>query len=310
MIRRTVVPFVFMICLLVNINQSVAQSAVGFDFLRTLVGAKPAAMGGAFVAMPGDIHNIFYNPAGLSHLDKRQATVSYLNHLLDFQNGFLAYAQPLYHGTFAAAVNFFDYGNFEGKDINNQDTGSFNSNSLVLSTSYAQELTYVKNLSVGGSAKFVRFQIDNLSSTALAFDFGVMYEIQDQRVSFGAGVFNVGTTTSAFIDTKDDLPLNFQFGAAKQLEHLPLLVSGSVLKYKDDSVDFRIGGEFTLSEQLFLRLGYNSVGQDQKVGADKDKFAGVSFGLGFKLNTFNFDYSFSSFGEVGSLNRITLVGRF
>lgn len=262
------------------------------------------------MAMPGDIHAVLYNPAGLAGLEKRQGTVSYVNHLLDFQSGFLAYVQPLSKGTVGFAVNFFDYGSFDGKDVNNLDTGDFGANSVVLSASYARELPMVRNLSLGGSAKFIRFQIDDFSETAVALDLGVMYEMPDNQLTFGAGVFNLGGATSAFIDTKDDLPLNVQIGVAKKLEHLPLLVSGTLLKYREESVDFRLGGEFTLTEQLLLRVGYNSIGQDQKVDTNKDKFAGVSLGLGFKMNKFNFDYSFSSFGEVGSLNRITLVGRF
>ena len=285
-----------------------AQNPVGFDFLRTFVGARPSAMAGAFVAVPGDIHNLVYNPAGLASVNKRQGTLTYLNHLLDFQSGFLAYAQPFYKGTFAAGIHFFDYGQFEGKDESNQDTGEFGSSSLTLTLSYARPL--VSNLAAGASAKLIRFQIDEFSETALAADLGVVYSFPSQMLNFGLGVFNLGTTTSAFIETKDELPLNFQFGASKRLEHLPLMVSAGLVKFKGEGIDFRVGGEFSMTEQLSLRLGYNSSGQDQKVDSSKDRLAGVSFGLGFKVKTFDVDYSFSSFGEVGGLNRITLMGQF
>ncbi|MFQ5640222.1 MAG: PorV/PorQ family protein, partial [bacterium] len=271
-------------------------------------GARPSAMAGAFVAMPGDIHNLFYNPAGLTALSTRQGTLTYLNHLLDFQSGFLAYAQPLFRGTAAVGLHFFDYGQFDGKDANNADTGEFGASSVTLMLGYAQNVT--KNVSIGGSAKFIRFQIDSFSETAVAADIGVLYSLPDQNLNFGLGVFNVGKVTSAFIQTKDDLPFNVQFGASKGLSHLPLLVSGALIKYENESLDFRVGGEFSLTEQLLFRLGYNSTGQEQKVDTSKDRLAGISLGLGLKVNTFNVDYSFSSFGEVGSLNRITLVGRF
>jgi len=306
--RKSCLAVLFLSCTF-NVNLF-AQRAVGFDFLRAFVGARPAAMSGAFIAIPNDIHSLVYNPAGLTGLSDRQGTLSYINHLLDFQSGFLAYAQPWLGGTAGVAINFFDYGSFEGKDENNLATGDFGANSVVLSASFAKQLTQVKNLSLGATAKVIRFQIDDFSETALAADFGVFYEMPDIELRFGAGVFNVGTATSAFIDTKDDLPLSFQLGASKKLAHLPLLISATILTFKDDGVDFRLGGEFTMTEQLFFRFGYNSVGQDQKVDSDKDKLAGVSIGLGFKMNAFNFDYSFSSFGEVGSLNRITLTGRF
>ncbi|RMF68777.1 MAG: hypothetical protein D6743_02910, partial [Calditrichaeota bacterium] len=260
--------------------------------MRTLVGARPAAMAGAFVAMPGDIHDLVYNPAGLSWLHKRHGTATYLNHLLDFQSGFLAYAHPFKKETVAAGFQFFDFGQFVGKDENNVETGEFGANSLIFSVAYSRSV--LKNLSLGASGKFIRFQIDSFSETALAADFGALFSVPSENLNVGVAVFNVGSTTSAFLTTKDDLPVNVQVGISKQLEHLPLLVSGALVKFRDESLDFRIGGEFTLTEQLFFRLGYNSVGQDQKVNTDKDKLAGVSFGLGFKLNTFNIDYSFSS----------------
>ena len=285
-----------------------SQNSVGYDFLRTFVGARPSAMAGAFISVQGDIHSLAYNPAGLATLDSKQGTASYLNHLLDFQSGFLAYAQPFAQGTAAIGLHFFDYGQFERKDENNLGSGEFGANSFALSTAYSK--TVLKNLSVGGAAKFIRFQIDDLTETALALDIGLIFSIPDYAVNIGLGIFNFGTTTSAFIDTKDDLPLNFQVGASKTLEHLPVLVNASLVKFKDESLDFRLGGEISLTEQLFVRLGYNSVGQDQKVRTGKDRLAGVSMGFGFKVNKFNIDYSLSSFGEVGSLNRVSLIGQF
>lgn len=315
--------------LLMGVSCLQAQNAVGFDFLRTFVGARPAAMAGAFVAMPGDIHNLAYNPAGLTELEpKRHGTATYLNHLLDFQSGFLAYAQPFQQGTIAAGVHFFDYGQLEGKDESGNATGDFGANSVAFSVGYARRFFdsgALQNLLLGGAAKFIRFQIDNFTSTALALDLGMIYMIPSQQLTIGLAVFNWGTTTSAFIETKDDLPLNYQIGISKKLAHLPLTYSISLAKFSDDDfdvhvggiddiqingIDLRLGGEFILTEQLFLRLGYSTVGQDQKVDTGKDRLAGVSLGLGFKANSINVDYSFSSFGEVGSLNRVTLIGRF
>ncbi len=285
-----------------------SQSAVGYDFLRTSVGARASAMGGSFVAIPGDIHALFYNPAGLSGLNERQGTFSYLNHILDFQSGFLGYAHPLASGTAGLALNFYDFGQFDGRDQNNEPTGEFSANGLVLSAGFSREV--MKNVSLGGNAKYIRFSIDDFTQTAGAVDAGVLVAFPSQNLHVGVAVLNLGSTTSAFINTEDDLPTSVQFGAAKVLEHLPVMVSGQVVKFRDDGLDFRLGGEITVTEQLQIRLGYDSVGQDQKVDSDKDRLAGVSFGLGFKVNKFNIDYSLSSFGEVGSLNRFTLVGRF
>ncbi len=301
--------FLLCICFFLFLAEPVgSQTPVGYDFLRTSVGARPAAMGGSFVAVAGDIHSVFYNPAGMSFIRERQGTLSYLNHLLDFQSGFLGYAQPVAKGTLGAAINFYDFGDFDGRDANNEPTGNFGATGLVFSGGYSQEL--VKNVSVGGTGKYIRFQIDDFTQTAVALDAGLMISLPGERMTIGASVLNLGSTTSAFINSKDDLPVSFQAGVSKALEHLPVMVTGTVVKFRGDGLDFRFGGEITLSEQLVARLGYDSIGRDQQVDSNKDRFAGVSFGLGFKVNKFNIDYSLSSFGEVGSLNRFTLVGRF
>ncbi len=294
--------------LLIRSDFGAAQTAVGYDFLNTFVGARPAAMGGAFVGIVGDVHNIAYNPAGLSHIGEKRGTFSYLNHLLDFNSGFLAYAQPFSGGTAAASLNFIDFGQFERRGEKNEDTGEFGSNGLAFSLSYARFL--IKNFAVGGNVKYIRFQIDTYTASAIAMDAGLSYTIPGQDLSIGLAVQNFGSTTSAFIQTKDDLPLTVQLGASKTLAHLPVFVSGALVKTKDEDLDFRLGGEIRLREQLRLRLGYNSVGLDQKTDTSMDRLAGVSMGIGFVVRKFDIDYSFSSFGEVGSLNRFTLVSRF
>jgi hypothetical protein len=287
-----------------------AQTPVGYDFLRTFVGARPAAMAGAFVAVPGDLHGLNYNPAGLAQLTRRQGSLTYLNHLLDFNSGFIAYAQPVSKGAVAAGLHFFDYGKFDGKDENNLPTGEFGANSMVFSAGYAREVA--RNLALGVSGKYIRFGIENFSSSAVATDVGLLFSVPAKMLHFGLGVFNLGTVTSAFIDSKDNLPMSLQFGLAKKLEHLPLFLTAALVKFRDESLDFRIGGEFTLREQLFLRFGYNSVGKDQKVssGSTGDNLAGFSLGAGIQLRKFDVDYSYSAFGEVGALNRITLIGKF
>jgi hypothetical protein len=50
-----------------------------FNFLKLGVGARPSALGGAFVAVGGDVNSMYYNPAGLVKIMESQMTVMY-NH--------------------------------------------------------------------------------------------------------------------------------------------------------------------------------------------------------------------------------------
>ena len=51
---------------LLFINSKSYSSDPGFEFLRNEVGARPAALAGAFVGIEGDLNSIFYNPAGIA----------------------------------------------------------------------------------------------------------------------------------------------------------------------------------------------------------------------------------------------------
>jgi hypothetical protein len=132
------------------------------------------------------------------------------------------------------------------------------------------------------------------------------------NLNFAAGIFNIGAARTAYIQTKERLPLNFQFGLSKRLAHLPFTWSAVLLRYRDEDFRVRLGGEFEISKRLFLRFGYDSVGKDQKLdtGSMTDRLAGVSLGFGLSYNEYLFDYAFSSFGEVGSLNRLSLSVMF
>lgn len=293
-----------------NLTASSSAGTAGYEFLRTHIGARPSAMAGAFVSILGDIHSIFFNPAGLAPISGRLASATYLNHVLDFQSGFIGYTQPIKNvGQIAFGINSMSYGELDETDAVGNKLGSFSAGSFAVTSSLGRSIN--ENLMTGVSAKFIYISIDKYKSTAVALDFGIIYRvpfIDDMNV--GLSVLNLGTALSAFIDHKDPLPLNVVLGFSKKLAHLPLQYSITANKYIDDDIRFNIGGEFTLTDGVFLRLGYNSLGRELKIGAEGDQFAGISLGLGFLWKQMQFDYGLSSFGAIGYLNRATFSYRF
>jgi len=286
-----------------------SPGTTGYQFLRTQVGARPSAMGGTFIAVPGDVHNLFYNPAGLAEIAVRTGSVTYLKHVLDFHSGFVAYAQPVAPMTVGAlGANYINYGTFKRRDELGQEQGEFGASGLCFTAAVARKLTPV--LLIGASAKLIYATIDHYQSSALVGDAGVLYHTPIHDLDVAAGVFNVGAVLSAFTEEKDQLPLAYRLGLMKRLEHLPLLLGVTTYKYPDDIWQWTIGGEFTVGEGLFLRWGYDSIASDMDVGGSKDYLAGISLGFGVTWRSYRFDYAFSSMGEVGSQNRFTISGVF
>lgn len=286
-----------------------SPGTTGYQFLRTHVGARPSAMGGTFVAVPGDVHCLFYNPAGLAEISSRSATLTYLKHVLDFHSGFGAYAQPVAARTVGAVgVNYINYGTFKRRDELGQEQGEFGAGGLSFAAAAAYKV--LPTLLVGAGVKLVYASIDHYRSSALVADAGVLYHTPVHDLDVAAGVANVGAVLSPFAEEKDRLPVAYRLGLMKRLEHLPLLLGVTTYKYPDDVWQWTIGGEFTVGEGFFLRWGYDSIGSDMDVGSNKDYLAGISLGFGITWRSYRFDYSFSSMGEVGSQNRFTFSGAF
>jgi hypothetical protein len=286
-----------------------SPGTVGFQFLRTQVGARPSAMSGAFIAIPNDVHCIYYNPAGLATFTRRSGSFSYLDHLLDINSGFIGFVQPqLGPGNLGVGILYMDYGSFKRTDNSSADLGSFGANSIAFVGSYAGTVSH--NLFAGVSGKYIRATIDNYSSDAIAMDAGIIYALPANALTIGGGVFNLGQVTSAFVQRKDSLPFNYRVGIAKKLEHLPLLIAFNLYKYNKENWHGALGGEFLLSNSLLLRLGYDNIGKDLQVDSSKDTFAGASIGLGLLWSTIKIDYGYSSYGVLGSLNRFSVSGQF
>jgi len=74
------------------------------QFLKIGVGARAVAMGGAFSAVADNIDAIYWNPAGLSRLEKREFTASHAEMFESTRLDFLAYAHPTSQGTFARSA--------------------------------------------------------------------------------------------------------------------------------------------------------------------------------------------------------------
>ena len=223
MYKKITISFLIIMTSFFTFSVTAGQSSgeAGYQLLRTYSGARPSAMGGAFISFSGDIHAVYFNPAGLAEMKGRIASATYLNHILDFQSGFIAYALPLKKlGNLAVSLNYMNYGEIDERDIEGNKLGTFSAGSFYLTSALGRKIN--NNLMVGGSLKFIHSSIDNYNSSAMALDLGAIYHVPFiDDFSVGLGVFNLGTALSAFVDTKDPLPLNIVFGFSKKLAHLP-----------------------------------------------------------------------------------------
>ena len=287
-----------------------------YNFLRNDVGARAAALGGSFVAVENDVNMLFYNPAGLSTLEEKQVSFGFLKHLLDVNSGYVSYSQHIRDfGWFGAGIEYIRYGDFTRTDNLGNNLGTFGASEFAFIVGYSN-IAY-EGIHYGVSANFIYSSIADVQSAALALDAGIFYEVEPKRFAVGASILHVGRQISKYIETSEKLPVEVKVGIALRPEHLPLLLNVSFNRLNEETGDltsrlraFSVGGEFTLSEVVQARIGYdNEVRKDLKIGTSAG-LAGFSFGAGFFLDHYAFDYSYNSLGKIGALHRFTIGTSF
>lgn len=295
-------------------NELFAQQRPAYDFLRVDPSARASALAGAFETYTNDPNIIFYNPAGLSTIEGKKVSASFGKYLLDINFGTAAFNMKYKEiGWFGIGVKYFNYGTFDYTDENGIATGgTFNANDIMVSLGYSNYI--YDEVNYGINAKYIFSNIAEYNSSAIGFDIGLLYMIPSQQINLALSVNNIGAQVDSYLDTKERLPLDVRVGFSKKLEHLPLNLSVSLsnLNEKKDKIiqhfkSFSIGGEFTFSENVLFRIGYNNEKrQDLKLGTSLG-IAGFSAGLGIRfLDKYSFDYSLNSLGKVGSTHRFNL----
>jgi hypothetical protein len=282
-----------------------SAGTTGFELFRTDGAARSAALGGSQVAVGGDLHSLFTNPAGLGDITRPTGAVGFFKHVLDINSGSMAFARPFEGiGTAALGITYFNYGNFDRADVNGQKLGEFSASDVLVTAAMARALR--KDLFAGISLKYLNSTIDSYGASALAADAGFLFHTGYMGWDVGGGVYNAGFAVSAFLKEKDDLPTTYRLGASVPLEHLPVRFSFAGDYMEAEGIRGAGGLELTFSQYLQGRLGFNTIGIDQRVGLDSDALAGFSAGLGIHVRSLSVDYALTSQGEIGYLHRFTL----
>ena len=292
------------------LSVAMASETSPYQFLRYNSGARAAALGGATVSIAGDGSMLFYNPAVLPTVKQKPVTATFLKHVMDINSGSASYVRHYDGiGSFSASAIFTNYGSFDAADVSGNKTGTFSANDVCLSVGYGNTLD--TNLYYGAAMKLIYVGLDDASSAAMAFDFGMLYTLPNGSTSLGLSVLNAGFQLSKFYDNVEKLPLDVRLGISHRLMGLPLLFNFSFhhLADKEDSfgdrfANFSLGGEIYLGEKFMVRLGYDNHIRKNSSPADEKKLSGMSIGAGLKLEKFNIDYSLSQIGLSATLHRI------
>ena len=281
------------------------------DFLKIGVGARPSAMGGAYAAVSDDPNACFWNPAGITAIDKISVTAMHLNWYMNTMYEFLAVVMPVDAMTnMGLSGNLFYVPSFDS--TGGADTAAPASYDIAGTLTVARNLgnIYTKdftigNISLGANLTFIKRTLIgvDLGSQFMA-DFGLMANITDS-LKFGLVAQDIGTAMGSAPS-----PFNIRAGLAYNMEFskdFSWLIAGDLNKPIDltnpefQKWYFNLGTELKISNIAFIRAGY-------KFGQDYQSFtagAGLAWpGVG------SLDYAFMPHSELGNTHRISLSARF
>ncbi len=293
-------------------GRGIAADNTTYSFLRADVGARAAALAGSFVSVTNDPTAFLYNPASLATVDAHRGSAGFFKHLLDINSGYVSYTHQFENlGFFGAGVVYTNYGTFTETDEGGNERGTFGAGDIALAIGYGNEIQ--ENLFLGGNVKFIYSSIAGYGSSAIAADAGVLFLIPESKVALGLSIRNAGTQLSSYLSTSEPLPLDVTVGGSIIPKGLPLLLNVSFHRLNDEGSEFinrfrsfSIGGEFTISRVVQLRIGFdNAVRKDLAVGTSAD-LAGFCAGLGITTGDYRIDYAISLLGKIGNLHRISL----
>ena len=260
------------------------------DFLKIGVGARATAMGEAFTALANDGTSLYWNPAGLIQMEKRELSATYNLWFQQIRQGYVSFSFPSSGGIVGLGANYVDMGEIEGRDDEGNPTGSFGASDVHIFLGYAKRL---KKIAVGFTAGWLQDTIKDDSKAAFLGTVGLLYPLSEQS-TLGAVVQNLGTQLG-----NDPLPLTLKMGIAWSRKTLTL--AADVAKPQDNDVYWCLGAEWWIQDKIALRAGYKS---NQDIGP------GWSAGLGFKFQRICLDYAYIPYGDLGDTHRVSLGTEF
>ena len=284
-----------------------SAGTAGFNFLKIGVGARPAALGGAYTAVVGDLEATGWNPAGLFGIRERSATISYSSYLVDTEAGFLSVAFPGPDRIWSLSVNYFSHGDLRRTDAEGQDLGTFGAFDVAAYVTAAQQV-WNHRLTLGVNLKAIYSSIDDFTSDAYAIDLGVIGPGPIKGMKLGISLANIGAVRSGFTEGfEDSLPVLFRAGFTHRPAHapLPLMFLADFNVPNDGDAYATFGAELRIAEGFYLRPGYSL----QQTGLEGDESLGLSAGAGIELDRYRIDYAFTSFPTLGDVHRVSLSGR-
>lgn len=335
--------FILVMFLLSVPLQSQSISRVGTtsaSFLKIGIGARALSMGSAVTTLSDDITALYWNPAGISKIEKIEGLVSHYDYIGDLFYDYDAVSFPL--GEVGVAGIFFSYlgmPDLERTTIESPNgTGEkVSAYSYSVGVGFAKELT--DRFAMGATVKYVNETLWHSSASTFSGDIGLTYTTLNEAIKIGMSISNMGGSMKLegrdFAIQHDTYPNNdgnnaningnleterfplptlFRAGISSNLmksvmpiEGYDLIVAVDAVHPNDNDEYVNAGTEFVYQKTFAIRTGYNKLFIDDNQG-------GFAFGFGIMMTwanvDFTLDYANVDFGVLKRQNQFSMILAF
>ncbi len=320
----------------VDLNYTEDVTNVGTSsaaFLEIGVGAYSQSMGGAFTAIANDVTALYWNPAGITQLNKLALSVNYTEWLAGTAHEYFGVVIP-FPGRFSVgfsvnALNYVDKQPVRTIQLPDGTGEYYSASDMAMAATVAATIT--DKFSFGLTGKYILQQLWHESASAMAIDVGVLYKTRIEGLQIGTTIANYGSEMKLsgrdlrraydadeahysndrlnviFETDQFPLPLLFRFGVAYSftLMNYHQFTLATDLNHPSNNVEsLDLGLEWNFRQLIVARVGYNSLFDDSRENGLSMGF-GLTPSLGNSTNI-GFNYAWSEWGLLGNVQRFSI----
>jgi len=206
--------------------------------------------------------------------------------------------------------------------------------SLFASSRDSAKVMNRRRLTYGINVKPLLSTLENYQSIGIAADLGISYFSGNGLTVASLVARNIGTQISTYYEgaERESIPFDLQFGISQKLQHAPIRFAatmqhlqkwnlakpkadntGSTTVYKEDSFGKKfmrhmvLGVELLPSPNFTIRAGYNYQIRQELRMEEKMSTVGLSWGFGFKISRFHFNYGSGRYHLAGATNIVSVA---
>ena len=311
-----------------------------FKFLTLTNSARSAALGSKWLPIKdGDVNNILFNPSLINSDVHHSFALNYINDVGGINYGYAMYSHTFENiGSFAASMQFLNYGNIKEADETGAVHGDFSANEVAANIGWGRELT--PHWLIGANVKFAYSSMYyDYNAFGLGVDVAGSYFNAEKNLTVSLVANNIGYVLAPYSAAETDrwLPFSTSVGVSQKLEHIPLryifiysniekwdlrgnskptttidpitgetTTTKTIDRFGDNLMrHLTFGAELTIAKVINLRGGY-SYGRRQELKIETAKgMVGFSWGLGLNFKRFSIDFGRSIYHLASSPNYFT-----